>query len=50
MHKRSIVGILDGLVEKKILRSEDEHYFPEWEADEQKPVEREYDEEVKNLP
>lgn len=30
MHKRSIVGILDGLVMKGVLRKNDESYYPEW--------------------
>ena len=44
MHKRSIVGILDGLVMKGVLRKNDESYYPEWE-----PVGEEVLEEEKKI-
>ena len=31
IHKRSIIGILEGLVDKGILRKVEEEYYPEWE-------------------
>lgn len=33
MHKRSILGILDGLVTKGILKKNSMHYYPLWEPD-----------------
>ena len=30
IHKRSIIGILEGLVDKGILRKVEEEYYPEW--------------------
>ena len=30
IHKRSVVGILEGLVRIGVLRREDECYFPRW--------------------